>query len=368
MKTSIHKPFSFEVHGKDYKVKIKKHLLEFNFTARTSRGAMEFKPTYLVEVTDLFTANVGIGECSPLSGLSPEYDADYETNLQAFCTQLANLQQPANVFDLPEIIKYPSICFGFETALKDLESASEKVIFKNQFSSGKATLPINGLVWMGDYQFMLDQMQEKIEKGFTCIKLKIGGIDFSKECAILEKLRTEFSSDKIIIRLDANGAFSPDISLQKLVHLAAFDVHSIEQPVKQGQYKVMAGLCKNAPIPIALDEELIGICDKEGKEKMLDYIKPQYIILKPSLIGGFRATAEWIALAEERGVNWWITSALESNIGLNAIAQFTANYQNDIPQGLGTGQLYHNNITSPLFIENGRLGLSSSIEWGPIDF
>jgi len=368
MNTNDNQPFGFQVKGKNYLIKVKKHVLHFNFAAKTSRGALQSKPTYFIQVTDLITQDSGIGECSPLVGLSPEFTPYYETNLKLFCKKLAALKDLNDLFEIPDIALFPSVCFGFETAIKDLHSKGEKVLFKNDFSSKKKALLINGLIWMGDYDFMLQQMKDKVGQGFTCIKLKIGGIDFDKECLILKQLRDNFSSEQISIRLDANGAFSPKTALAKLEKLSEFEVHSIEQPIRQGQINEMAQLCKHSPIPIALDEELIGINGSHAKEKLLEQINPQYIILKPSLLGGFKSSAELIEVAAQNKVGWWITSALESNIGLNAIAQFTANYKNDLPQGLGTGQLYNNNIKSPLNIEHGKLSLLGYEKWEEINF
>lgn len=368
MNTNDNQPFRFQVKGKNYLIKVKKHVLHFNFEAKTSRGALQYKPTYFIQITDLVSKENGIGESSPLDGLSPEFTPAYETNLKLFSDRLASLEHVDELFEIPDITLFPSICFGFETAIRDMQNQGKKILFKNDFTVNNKALLINGLIWMGNYDFMLEQMKDKVAQGFTCIKLKIGGIDFGQECEILKQLRNAFSIEQISIRLDANGAFSPKTALEKLEKLSEFGIHSIEQPIQQGQINEMAQLCNHSPIPIALDEELIGINGKENKEKLLKQIKPEYIILKPSLVGGFKATAEWIKLAEQQSIGWWITSALESNIGLNAIAQFTANYNNNLPQGLGTGQLYNNNIKSPLNIEQGKLSLLKHEKWEEINF
>ena len=247
-------------------------------------------------------------------------------------------------------------------AWQDLAMGGKRKFYDNYFTQGNP-IPINGLIWMGKVDFMRQQIIAKLENGFTCLKLKIGAIDFATELELLASIRQEFSADEIEIRVDANGAFTPETALEKLQRLAEYDLHSIEQPIKQGQWEQMALLCEHSPIPIALDEELIGINQTKEKQELLDVIRPQYIILKPSLVGGFRASQEWIAEAEKRNLPWWITSALESNIGLNAIAQFTANTNNNLPQGLGTGQLYTNNIPSPLEVEAGQIYYRHDLTW-----
>ncbi len=250
---------------------------------------------------------------------------------------------------------FPSIRFGLEMAERDLLRNGNGIFFHNDFTLGKASIPINGLVWMGNYRFMYEQIKRKIEEGFSCIKLKIGAIDFEEELKLVKYLRSEFSERDIVIRVDANGGFQTEHALEKLKRLSEYSIHSIEQPIKQNQWHLMAELCEISPIDIALDEELIGIYQKEQKIKLLDTINPQYIIIKPSLLGGYEFSEEWMHLAEERNIGFWITSALESNIGLNAISQWAYGLGVDIPQGLGTGQLYLNNFEGPLYIENGNL-------------
>ena len=248
-------------------------------------------------------------------------------------------------------------------AFMSLQAATPFQLFDTPFSRGEKGISINGLIWMGDQAFMKQQIKEKLKNGFSCIKMKIGAIDFASEIALIRSIREEFNSDEIELRVDANGAFSPKGALEKLKQLAHLDIHSIEQPIKQGQWQEMAALCEQTPLPIALDEELIGVFYAEEKNKLLDTIKPQYIILKPSFIGGFRGTDNWIELAEKSGVGWWITSALESNVGLNAIAQYTSTKNSILRQGLGTGSLYANNIPSPLEICEGEIRYTIEKKW-----
>lgn len=252
-----------------------------------------------------------------------------------------------------ELVNHPSIIFGIEQALLNLEHQGD-LYFPSEFTEGKDSIKINGLIWMGDSDYMQSQIEEKIKNNFTCIKLKIG-TDWDSEKEILKSLRQKFPKNKIELRVDANGAFSPEQAKIVLQELAALDIHSIEQPIKAGDWEAMAELCKNTPTPIALDEELIGILNYESKKELLKIIKPQYIILKPSLIGGFSGSDEWIELAEQNNISWWITSALESNIGLNVIAQYTYIKKNPMPQGLGTGSLFTNNFETPLFLKGENL-------------
>lgn len=338
-----------------------KHTLKFRFEAGTSRGILTQRDTYFLH---LFSENqpeiVGIGEASPLAGLSIDDMPNFEERVHHFC-QIFNREGFKNTLDmtgnwiLEQTKLFPSLRFAIETALKDLVNGGIRKIYDNDFFNLGKPLPINGLVWMGTEDFMREQIEEKLAKGFSCIKLKIGAIDFDKELALLQSIRKRFSAAQITLRVDANGAFLPSDALEKLKALTKYDLHSIEQPIKPKQIEAMQKLCTETPLPIALDEELIGIEDFEEKEKLLEQIKPQYIILKPTLLGGFHATEEWIRLAENKKIGWWITSALESNIGLNAICQFTAQFSPTLPQGLGTGQLYHNNIEMPLVVEKGEI-------------
>lgn len=344
------------------KATYQKHTLHFRFDAGTSRGVLKSKDTYYIKIYENSKPHIfGLGECSPLKGLSIDDIPDYESYLNEICEKIEEVNLHPYAWQTDEIVTeligdfFPSIQFGFETALLDLKNNGKRIIFPTGFSSGKNGIPINGLIWMGNEDFMRKQIDEKLLQGFSCIKMKIGAIDFSKELELLTYIRSLYSADQITLRVDANGAFSTDAALEKLTALSAFDIHSIEQPIKQGQLTKMALLCRQSPVPIALDEELIGITQRRVKENLLQQVSPQYIILKPSLLGGFKHCMEWIELAEAHHIGWWITSALESNIGLNAISQFTATFNNPLPQGLGTGLLYRNNISSPLEIENGKL-------------
>ena len=336
----------------------KKYTLNFNFPAGTSRGVLQKKDSWFISLADE-TGKTGIGECGLLKGLSYDDRTGYEHEVQQVCSEINNSQN----IDLLKLLKLPSIRFGVEMALKDLNSKKERILFPSDFTKGKDTIKINGLVWMGEFEFMKSQIISKIKAGFSCIKLKIGAIDFKKELQLINSIRKAFSVNDIEIRVDANGAFKPGEALEKLNRLAEYNLHSIEQPIKQGQWEEMAKLCELTPLPIALDEELIGVIDRKKEVELLDKIKPQYIILKPSLVGGFAASEEWIDMAKERNIGWWITSALESNIGLNAIAQWTYTLGNKMPQGLGTGQLYTNNFESPLYISNGRLHYNPDRSW-----
>ena len=259
---------------------------------------------------------------------------------------------------LKELVAFPSIQFGVEQAFRSVTASQWYELFPSDFTTGKDAIPINGLIWMGSPDFMKAQIKEKLAQGFRCIKMKIGAIDFEEEYRILKALRNEFSASDIEIRVDANGAFQATEALVYLERLAALQLHSIEQPIRAGQWEAMAELCEQTPLPIALDEELIGVFTSEEKQRLLREIQPQYIILKPSLIGGYRGSEEWITLAETLGIGWWVTSALESNIGLNAIAQWTYTLHSPMPQGLGTGALYTNNLPFPLYVENGHLGFN----------
>ena len=324
--------------------------LDFKFDAGTSRGVLRSKASWFIQIEE--DGKKGIGECGILKGLSIEDFSSFDQNIREFLDESPDLNQ---IKDSDELGKLPSLRFALEMAALDLRGRNNGILYNNEFTSGKASIPINGLVWMGEYQFMYDQIKKKIDDGYTCIKLKIGAIDFEKEISLLKYIRGQFGAQDIEIRVDANGAFTPENALEKLKTLSDYSIHSIEQPIKQGQWDEMARLCSQSPLAIALDEELIGIKSLDVKRKCLDTIQPQYIIFKPSLIGGYQSCEEWIELADERSIGYWITSALESNIGLNAIAQWTFEKGIDMPQGLGTGQLYHNNFEGPLYIENGAL-------------
>ena len=322
-----------------------KRTFQFKRPSGTSRGVLTEKHAWFIEIWNEENPEVkGLGECSIIPGLSPDYENDeqYEAKLISVCNDLTQ-----------DLSNFPSIKFGVETALLDLENGGKGIIFDNDFAKGKQQIPINGLVWMGDEQFMREQIEQKINEGFTTIKLKIGAIDFETELRLLASIREKYS--EITLRVDANGAFSVNEAIEKLNSLKRFEIHSIEQPIKAGQWNEMAELCTSTPLPIALDEELIGIHRLEKKIELLNTIQPQYIIIKPSLHGGIEGCKEWISLAEERTIPWWMTSALESNVGLDAICQFTAEYQNNLPQGLGTGSLYLENTPTNLKVENGMI-------------
>ena len=297
----------------------------------------------------------GIGECGILRGLSADDRPDYETKLQWVCDNI-HLEERAL---WEALMEFPSIQFGVEMAFLSLKSENPFLLFPSDFTNSSQSIVINGLVWMGEPSFMKAQIEEKIAQGFSCIKLKIGAIDFDKELALLGY----FSENEIEIRVDANGAFNSNEALYKLNQLADFKLHSIEQPIAKNNTATMTELCRTTPFPIALDEELIGVFSLADKEQLLKDIQPQYIILKPSLVGGFKGTLEWIAIAESLNIGWWITSALESNIGLNAITQFTFTLQNPLPQGLGTGGLYTNNFDCPLEIKKGRIAYNPNLVW-----
>jgi o-succinylbenzoate synthase len=340
---------------------IHKKTFHFNFDARTSRGRMKDKTSWFIKLIDDGNPNVfGIGECGPLPGLSPDALPDFETVLEEVVGALTG-RASISLKDVSSLVPpgHPSVTFGLETAVLDLLHGGKRLLYENSFVHGVA-IPINGLVWMGDLDYMLQQASIKIAEGYRCIKIKVGGLNFEKECDILHYIRKKYFRENIILRLDANGAFKTDEALYKLNELAKFNIHSIEQPIKPGS-EMLEELCRKSPIPVALDEELIGA--EQAKEKLLKKIKPQYIILKPTLHGGLQSCAEWIVHAEAAGIGWWITSALESNIGLNAIAQFAANYPLQLHQGLGTGKLYEDNFPSPLTAGQGQLTFEASGQW-----
>jgi o-succinylbenzoate synthase len=354
----------------NFKAAFKKHTLHFKFDAGTSRGVLKAKDTWFILLWDENKSDrPGIGECGPLQGLSIDDRSDFAEKLQEVCLQIGSISAgdlfSSGFVSAMGLNDFPSILFGLESAMLDLQNNSSRQLFKTPFSSGGTGIPINGLVWMGEKDFMEKQIIEKIAAGYTCIKIKVGAIDFDSECSILHDVRKKFSSDKLTLRVDANGAFKVSEALEKLKVLSRFDLHSIEQPIQAGQREKMKNICALSPVPVALDEELIGVSDLEEKEKLLNEIQPQYLIIKPSLLGGFKASQQWIQLAEKMKAGWWITSALESNIGLNAIAQFTSTFPQSvsIPQGLGTGQLYHNNIESSLVIQKGSLYYDPSKSW-----
>ncbi|GGZ68685.1 o-succinylbenzoate synthase [Algibacter mikhailovii] len=339
------------------KASYKRYILHFKQASGTSRGVLKTKETWFVVLN--LNDKEGIGECGLFRGLSIDDKPDYENKLKWACQ---NINLGLGVL-LQELFEYPSIQFGLEMAFKSLESQDKFVLFLSSFTNSEANIDINGLIWMGSKPFMKQQIQEKIKAGFSCIKMKIGAIDFDTEIELIQSIRQEFSAKDIELRVDANGAFEPVDALEKLKVLSKYDLHSIEQPIKQGNIEAMAKLCDQTPLPIALDEELIGIFGLENRTQLIETINPQYIILKPSLVGGFAGSDEWISIAEKNKIGWWITSALESNIGLNAIAQYTYNKNSTLPQGLGTGSLFTNNFESPLSVSQGQLHYSKHLKW-----
>lgn len=355
------------------KLEYKPYTLEFTFDAGTSRGVMKKREVWYLKVfDDRHPDVVGYGEVAPLHRLSIEDVSLVEDVLIQIQREIVSHTTPRSQESVMETAKklsptpFASIRFGLEVALLDLLNGGRQMIFDTGFSAGNVRIPINGLIWMGDPAIMKERAREKLAEGFQCIKMKIGAVDFEQEKGVLALIRE--ISKEVILRVDANGAFANHESLHKLTELASFDIHSIEQPIIPRQPEAMQLICKKGALKIALDEELIGLGDEKGKRTLLNFLKPHFLVLKPSLLGGFAECNEWISLAEEMGIGWWVTSALESNIGLNAIAQFTAGFENDIHHGLGTGQLYHNNIESPLTVENGSIFWDRKKHWELPDF
>jgi len=333
-----------------------KHNLEFNMPSRTSRDVLHNKPSWYLVIKD--QSRIGIGECSIIPGLSLDRVNDIETKLDYICREISS----GNKLDIEEFNDYPAIKFALETALIDFNfSESPFKINDSKFSNFQDKIKINGLVWMGDIKYMRSQIIEKINRGFSCIKIKVGALKFESELQLIKEIRRDFTQGDLEIRLDANGAFKINEALEKLERLNEFSIHSIEQPIKKNHWQEMAKLCELSPIPIALDEELIGI--NLSKAELLDTIKPDYLILKPSLLGGFTECDNWISLAKENRIKWWATSALEGNVGLNAIAQWVYTKNSKIRQGLGTGMLFKNNVNSPLEISADSIYLNEDKEW-----
>ena len=333
-----------------YRIHIEPRTLHFKQPAGTSRGVYTTRRVWYLHLTsDSQPGREGIGECAPLPNLSCDDLPHYEQLLSSLCQEAAQ-----SGIDYERLRPYPSILFGLETAFRHFERGTAS-LWDTPFSRGEQGIPINGLIWMGSYTQMLSQIEAKMQAGFRCIKLKIGAIHFEEELSLLKMIRRHFSAKEIELRVDANGAFSPAEALEKLQRLSELDLHSIEQPIRAGQWDSMAHLSQLSPLPIALDEELIGVHSTSRKKELLETIHPQYIILKPSLHGGLRGSQEWIAAASQLGIGWWITSALESNIGLNAIAQWCATLHNPLPQGLGTGALFTDNIPMPLEVRGDEL-------------
>lgn len=339
---------------------VSKYKLQFKRPSGTSRGVLKEKDSWFIKLFDSENPSIfGIGECSIIKGLSYDDRDDLDLIINDIIDQI-NAGMIISISDFPHL---PALQFALETAFLDFKNQGERILFPSNFTENTDSIKINGLIWMGDYDFMRSQIKEKLKQGFSCIKLKIGAINFDEELSLIKRIREEFNASEVEIRVDANGAFSLHDALEKLKRLNEFELHSIEQPIKQGKIAMMSELCENSPLPIALDEELIGVSDIENKQRILEAIKPQYIILKPSLVGGLAKSKEWIDIANKLNVKWWITSALESNIGLNAIAQWTYTLNSSMPQGLGTGQLFTNNIESPLYIEKDKLWYKSSLNW-----
>jgi len=334
------------------KVRYKKYELLFKKPAGTSRGIYKQRTVWFLILYE--NGKSGIGECAPLPGLSKETPEQVEFFLNKISSNPETyINQPS------QLNKVSSVKFALETALLDIKSGGKQIIFPSEFTNGEKGILINGLIWMGDFNTMKAQIDEKINTGFNCIKLKVGAINFEDEKKLLQSIRQKYSDELLTLRVDANGAFSPEEAPLKLEEFAKLNIHSIEQPIAAGKWEEMSNLCENSPIPIALDEELIGINERVKKEELLDTIMPQFLILKPSLHGGISGCDEWIELANNRNIDWWITSYLESNIGLNAISQWAFTKNKKIPQGLGTGQLFINNIDSPLEIKKEKLWYNS---------
>lgn len=338
----------------------KEIMLTPKFELGTSKGPITSRTVWYLIAWDSERPEVkGIGEAALFPGHSKEFPADVRTKLFELCADTSDWSQRLNG-DLKDV---PSVCFAVEQCLKDLGASGSKVLFPSTFTLGKQGIPINGLVWMGDKSTMKERIRDRIDAGFTTVKMKIGAIGIEDELALLKSVRGEFSAKDIILRVDANGAFDARTAPEVLKRLAELDVESIEQPVPPGLYEVMEELCASSPLPIALDEDLIGMNTRDTKADLLDSVKPQRIVVKPSLVGGWMAAEEWIALAKARGIEWWITSALESSIGLNAIAQWTATLDLRGAQGLGTGGVYSDNIPSPLEAIEGALYYRPEREW-----
>lgn len=341
-----------------------KYKLKFKFEAGTSRGTLKERDTWVIRIIDHESGISGIGECAPLNGLSAEYNLDFETHLAETIKELEDLSNKNGVtLDMVSRIlpTLASIKMGIESGLLDYLNGGKRLYFDNGFFRSQEKIPINGLVWMGSREQMQQQIRQKIDEEYSCIKMKIGAIDFDSELSLLKMIRSQFGPGDMTLRVDANGSFSPEEALSKLERLSVLKIHSIEQPIRPELTDDLALLCRNSPVPVALDESLIG--NSPFKEELLDYIKPSFVVLKPTLLGGFLETEDWIRVAESKKIGWWITSALESNIGLNALAQFTANYNVRITHGLGTGQLYTNNFHSPVEIRKGHIIYSDELTW-----
>lgn len=339
------------------KAQFKKYTLKFKQASGTSRGVYTTRDSWFIFLSE--GGNTGIGECAPLPDLSIDSLKKMSTKLLQVCEEIAYF------ISFPEELNaWPSIRFGLETALLDLKNGGNQLLFPSAFTRGEQGIPINGLIWMGTPEFMKQQIRTKLETGFRCIKMKIGALDFETEFELLKSIRKEFSPEEITLRVDANGAYSLKTALENLKRLSDLHLHSIEQPIEAGRWSEMAELCRQSPVPIGLDEELIGISSRLEMQKLMETIRPAYLILKPSLHGGFTGCEKWIEQAEKHDSGWWITSALESNIGLNALAQWTFQLNAKAEQGLGTGQLFTNNFESPLEISGEQLWFRMERKWG----
>lgn len=378
--------------------------LHFKEPAMTSRGTYLNHDVWYLVLQDLERGYWAVGECAPLPDLSPEYMqyrhsalsgaelseervaesygllvaqefAHFLHNWRQLSGDARNLDTQVPIQDLLCDVDpwLSAIRFALETvyqqwsqcvALDQQHHSSERStssweLWPNAFSAGSEGITINGLIWMGNFEQMSARITAKLEQGYHCVKLKIGAIDFERELDLLSQIRERFTKEQLELRVDANGAFKPHEAMRKLELLSAFDLHSIEQPIKAGQWSALRELCESSPLPIALDEELIGVKRREDRQRLLDAIYPQYIVLKPTLHGGLCGTLEWIEEAQQRDIGYWLTSALESNVGLNALSQWLAQYEHPLPQGLGTGQLYTNNLPIPLSLKGDQLWLNA---------
>lgn len=340
-------------------VNIIPHKLDFKFAAGTSRATLHHRWTYFVVLTSTDTRQVGWGEAAPLDGLSVEDETFHLKMKQSTASEPLSAMKAF-------LKSYPSTRFALESALLDLENGGQRLWFDGPVVHGQKRIPINGLIWMGSRSEMFQRIKEKLDTGYQCLKLKIGGIDFEEEVRLLQYIRSQFSETDLELRLDANGSFPAAEAKDRLNTLAAFDIHSIEQPIMAGQWEIMRQLCEANIIPIALDEELIGLKSPEEQSTLIEAIQPQYLIFKPSLIGGIQATKNYIDLCNHHHIGWWMTSALESNVGLNILAQLSDKWAVERPQGLGTGKLFHNNIDSPLREDAGWVYCEPSVTWGSL--
>lgn len=334
----------------------KKYTLNFKQPSGTSRGVYTTREVWYIYLTE--GTITGIGECAPLPNLSIENLKEMSSKLLQVCSEIAYFR-----YFPQELNHWPSIRFGLETALLDLKNGGQQVLFPSPFTSGEKGIPINGLIWMGTPDFMKQQIRSKLDAGFRCIKMKIGAIDFETEFNLLKEIRKDFSAQEITLRVDANGAYSYNTALENLKRLSDLQIHSIEQPIQAGRWDEMARLCEQSPIPIGLDEDLIGVFNQKQLIQIAEQIHPAYFILKPSVHGGLAGCEKWIELSNKYHIGWWVTSALESNIGLNAIAQWTFQQNSTTEQGLGTGQLFTNNIDSPLQIVGDQLWHQPNQHW-----